>query len=718
MPDFSPSGIYSLPALTLQGLQDGDPRVLGWIQEALTEGDLLNRDDPAFEQAEKGMRYIIGEQRQTETPTLQYVPMAVLNKSRKAVQAHVSALTDIKPVFGFKAQNPLFDFHADLLNKLTIAWWLETMADVTLGEAIKYSLAGGTADLCVEWDPGAAYGMGNHQIIAKDFRDTLPIRPSTNPSPQFWQGVIFREAHSINAMRAKYRDKEQLFRPAPDNLLTTVLSRFRRAVTRIMSPQADTLSGLAGVPQSRPVRPGDLVVYRTYLNDQSRNLTAKPLTMGDPSANFAYVVDPGGLMYPQKRLIVSTPELILYDGPNPYWHGMYPFSRLALWRVPWCFLGISLLHDTMPIQDGLNDTMKDLRLGVKQWINPDTVHDKTATSRAFQYALDPQKPGKKIAINPMGAGGTLRDPYKKLDGPNPMVLNLLLETFNKLEALHDDLTGVANLQSLMQLRQLPGADTIQKYYEALTPELRSEGRAMEAFLRDVAQMFKFNLFQFETSYRRINILGDAGLALEDFDFDPNTMVPAMSPTQVQIDQGTGISTSVPNPNYMPALDAGRSRSDRAKAFARLFTFTVAPNSILAMNAQEKKMMNFQLARMGYLDFWSLHESLETPNVGSPPPIPLPPLQPPNPQEVAADVLAQLTGQAGGGKYTLNPQTGQILEIRPPMTITERLQAQQMLGIGMTTDPAGRKATGQAPPKQEETTDQNGAQRQVIRESPK
>lgn len=711
MSDFSSSGIYGLPALTAQGIQQGDPKVLGWIQEAITEGDMLNRDDPAFELAEKGMRYIIGEQRQTETPTLQYVPMAVINKSRKGVQAHVSALTDIKPVFGFKAQNPLFDFHADLLNKLTIAWWLETMADLTLGECIKYALAGGTADLCVEWDPGAAYGMGNHQIIAKDFRDTLSIRPSTNPSPQFWQGVIFREAHSINAMRQKYPDKEMLFRPAPDNLLTTVLSRFRRAVTRIMTPQADTLSGLAGVPQTRPVRPGDIVLYRCYLNDRSRNLTAKPIPMGDATSNSAYVVDPGGLMYPQKRLIVATPEMVLYDGPNPYWHGMYPFSRLKLWSVPWCFLGIGLLHDTIPIQDGLNDSMKDLRLGLKQWINPDTVHDKTATSRAFQYALDPQKPGKKIAINPMGAGGTLRTPYQKLDGPNPEVLKLTLETFNKMEALHDDLTGVANLQSLMQLRQLPGADTIQKYYEAMTPELRSEGRMMEAFLRDVAQMFKFNLFQFETSYRRINILGDAGLALEDFDFDPNSMVPAMTPTQVQTDQGTGIPTSVPNPNYMPALDAGRSRSDRAKAFARLFTFTVAPNSILAMNAQEKKMMNLQLARMGYLDVWTLMESLEVPNMGSPPPIPLPPLRPPDPQVVMMDIAS------GGGHYTMGP-TGQILEIRPPMTITEKLVAQAQLGIGLTSNPAGRKASGQQAPQVEQSTDQQGGPRQVVRESPK
>jgi hypothetical protein len=729
MADFSASGIYQLPPLTVDNLRlGGDPRVLGWLQEAIQEGDATNRDDPAWDMADKGMRYIIGEQASSSRPHVAYIPHTILNKSRKSVQAHVSALTDIKPVFGYKATNPQFGFHSDLLNKLTVATWITNMMDITLGDTIKYALAGGTGDLCVEWDPSAAYGQGDHQIIAKDFRDTLPIRPSTNPSPQFWQGVVFREAHSVNAMRSKYPRYDQAFRPAPDSLITTVMSRFRRGVARISSPASDTLSGLANVPQARPIRPGDIVLYRAFLNDHTRNLTAKPIVMGDPAANWSYVVEPGMPMYPQKRLLVATPELVLYDGPSPFWHGLYPFSRLRLWSVPWCFLGLSLLHDTIPVQDAINDSMTDLRLGIKQWINPDTVYDtnvasSTGSSRAFQQAFDPQRPGKKIKVNTM-SGGQLREPYKKVDGPNPQVLSLLLETYRQLNTEHDELTGVANLQNLMQLRQMPGADTIQKYYEALTPELRQEGRNVEAFLRDVAEMHKFNIFQYCTSARRVNILGDAGLALEDFDFDPDSLVPAMDAQEMQPDPATGIPVPMPTKGYLPELDRSKSRSDRAKAFAKMFIFTIAPNSILAMNAQEKKMMNFQLARMGYLDFWTLHESLETPNIGNPPPMPLPPLQEPDPQEVMASIIGQIEAATTGmppaqpAKYILDPATGQIMEMRTPTTVTERLMAQQMMGIGMTTNPAGRKASGESAPQQEEKSDGEGGQRTTITESDK
>ena len=268
---------------------------------------------------------------------------------------------------------------------------------------------------------------------------------------------------------------------------------------------------------------------------------------------------------------------------------------------------------------------------------------------------------------------------------------------------------------------MPGAETIRQYYEALTPELRQEGRMIEAFLRDVGEQTKVSTFQFMSAQKRIALLGDAGLALEDFDYDPDTLVPALKP----IDPETG----QPTPGYTPELDADLPRDVRAQFFHKQFVFTVAPNSILAMNAQEQKMLRLQLARMGYYDFWSLMENLEIPNVGQPPPMPLPPLQAPDPAEVQLDLMRQAgitqdpaTGTAVQGppqapqKYTMDPASGQILEIRTPLTITERLMAQQLLGIGMTENPAGRKASGESMPQNETKTDESGAPRQTVTES--
>jgi hypothetical protein len=99
---------------------------------------------------------------------------------------------------------------------------------------------------------------------------------------------------------------------------------------------------------------------------------------------------------------------------------------------------------------------------------------------------------------------------------------------------------------------------------------------------------------------------------------------------------------------------------------------------------------------------------------------MPPLTPPDPIEVMASMVNM------DGRYTLDPATGQVMEVRVPETVTERLMAQMQLGIGGSTNPAagggggesggsgppgggsasgpGRKSSGQDTPKQETKSD--------------
>ncbi len=703
MADFSPSGVIDLPATTAESLERGDPRVLGWLKEWVREGDLINRSDPSYDTIGRAQEYIVGEQLSTEQRRLKYLPQIVVNETRKAMQAHVSAITDLKPVVGWKA-NPEFLVQANLLNQYLMAEWITTMMDIDLGDCVKYSLAGGTGDLVCDWDPHAPLG-GAHQLSARDPRDTLPLRPSYSRSPQLWEGVCFREEHTINALHGLYPTKAYLIRSTNDSVLSTIMGRFRTGLARLISP-ADPLdqigSGAAAVSSRRRQR-GTAVLYRAYFRDRTRNLTEKPISMGQPGSNWAYVVKPGEPLYPRGRLLVSTDDAILYDGPNTYWHGMWPFCRLKLWSVPWQFLGIPLFNDLLPVQDAINDTMHDIRLGIRQWVDPDITYNRNAVSESTMRLMDPRRPGKRVKVMP-GFG----EPWKKEEGPNPQILSMAVELWEKLTQKFTDLAGTANLSALLQLRQLPSADTIQKYYEALTPEIRSEARSVEAFLRDLSEMIKVNYFQFLSTAKRVQILGGGGVTLNDFDFDPLTLVPALKPG---------------DPGYTPELDAmTTSRDQRAQFFHKQFLFVVAPNSVLAIDATERKMMRVQLARQGYYDFWSLHETLETPNVGAPPAIPLPPLEPPPAtalpgllgqlaapgvaQGLMSGVMAppQFTDPETGRTFALDPASGQILEIRIPTTVTERLQAQALLGIGQTVSPAGRKASGQAPPKQEEKSD--------------
>jgi len=724
MAEFSTSGLLDLPATSAESLQHGDPRVLGWLKESIQEGDFTNRSDPSYEVISRAQAYVVGEQLSLEQRRLKYLPQIIVNESRKAMQAHVSALTDLKPLFGWRT-NPLYQVQADLLNQYAVAEWVTMMYDLDLGDVIKYSLAAGTGDLVIDWDPHVPLG-GANQFSARDPRDTLPIRPSLTRSPQFWEGVILREEHSVNVLKGMYPTRSYLFKPASDTSLGRVMGRFRSITARLLTP-ADPLDSLSQHgAHTRIMRPGRIVLYRTYLKDRTRNLTDKPIALGTPGTNWAYVVQPNQPLYPRGRLIVSTDDAIVYDGPNPSWHGLFPICRLKLWSVPWQLLGIPLFNDLLPVQDAINETMHDIRLGIRQWVDPDIVYNRNAVSETTMRLLDPRRPGKRIKVQP-GYG----EPYAKQDGPNAQVLSMAIDLWEKLTTKFTDLSGTANLAALLQLRQLPSADTIQKYYEALTPEIRSEARQVEAFLRDMAEMVKVNYFQFLSTTKRVQILGPAGVTLDDFDYDPGKLVPAKLPGEE---------------GYTPELDANNTTADqRAQFFHKQFIFVVAPNSVLAMNAQENKMTRLQLYRMGAYDFWSLHETLETPNVGAPPAIPLPPLKPPGPEILmgmmqqalqAAQASTMMGGPEGGGgmqgmqppmappqytdpntgqTFTMDPESGQIMEIRVPTTVTERLMAQNTVGIGVAVNPAGRKASGQESPQIEE---KDGGSRTTVTESSK
>ena len=168
-----------------------------------------------------------------------------------------------------------------------------------------------------------------------------------------------------------------------------------------------------------------------------------------------------------------------------------------------------------------------------------------------------------------------------------------------------DLSGTQELSSLVQLGQIPSSETIERMIESWSPAIRLRSRVMEAFLRELAMMVLMNFFQFYTVAQRIAVLGPRkGITFEDFDFDPDTLIPDML--------SMGLMDGMGNP--LP-------RYERAREFIRYFTYQVAPGSLLAASEVTDKLMYLQLTRMGIMDPGSLLEKLGVPNLGLPPDFP-------------------------------------------------------------------------------------------------
>jgi len=636
-----------------------DTRIIGWCREALQEGERINQSDPAYPEMDKQIAYAMGQQITGDHPS--YVHKVVINQCKKAINEHASALTDLSPSFAFRTANPRFNDASEVLNQYVKIWWINGFVDRELLQAIQYSACCGSGDMVVQHDPN--FLEGDTRLIARDPRDTLPIRPERNGRIQDWEGVTIREQHSVNKLLAMYPDKASIIRP-DSGTFAAIFSRLMSGVNKVIGP-VTTLSGLSsGDPNRRratnPIP--QVTLYQTYLQDRRVNTSGHPILIGTPNTNWCYTVPPGKRLYPRGRLIIWTENGVLNDTANPYWHGLYPVCRLQLQPWPWLFFGMPILNDLRGVQDATNVTVNDVLQVTSQHVNRGSVWDKSVPTN-IRKRFDPRRPNWKVQ-----RPNNFTDGMKLAEVPQlpPYVLPFL----QLLDQKFSDIAGTANLQQLLQLRQVPSGDTIEKYAEALTPEIRMEGRSIEFFLREVATMVKGNLFQFQSASRRFVVLGDSAKLIQDLDWDPNTMIPGMKPE---------------DPGYVAELDADIPRDERAKFFLSQFSFFVEPNSMLAFNSQEKKLTYIQLSRAGLMDIWSLFDVLGVPNAGTPPVIPLP---------------------VQGQPTVLAPGQMPAMELREPRTITEKLMAMQQLGLGQQANPAGRKASGNAPPQIQQNSNGN------------
>ena len=634
--------------------------MLEWISMARTEGERVLQAEPMYAEIEKAISYIMGDQIESQRPST--LSNIYDNRTKHIVLQQVAALTDIHPLFGFKTQNDRFQPQAEVLNKLVTAWWTNTQADLQLSNVLRYATGPGTGYCEVHWDASAAQGAGEIVLTPRDPRDVIPIRPTLDGDVQDWEGVIIRTAKTVNELQARFPDKAHRITASRSGAIPDRTWGNSKGAQQLMSPAAGFLHS---IPKNVSPSVATSNLYYVYIKDRRLHNGVGPITIGDPKTSWSYTVQPADAkkpngqrydddeykLYPRGRLIIATDDCILFDGPNPFWHGMFPIARLRLDPWPWGLLGVGITRDLMPLQDAVNETSNGILDMVRKALRPGLKGDARAMPESMWNRLDTRIPGTKVRHNPTMGNIEFEPP--------PNIPSYVFEFLKMMVSEMDYHGGVANLQALTQLKQAPGADSIEQMMEALSPTLRMKGRLLEVFLRDVGEMVKANFFQFYTMQRRVSMLGEQGIDMEDFQFDPGSLVPAYSKAA----DGEG---------YDPTYDMYIPRAKRAKIHHKQFTFQITPNSLLAISQISRKMMYLRLHREGLMDPWTLYEVLEIPNGGSPP---------------------------SGTKE-----------------IPKRLQEAMAMGIGQEIPTPGPQPTGQAPPKLEQKPDADGIPRPVISES--
>lgn len=620
---------------------DQEQQVLGFISEAIEEGDAFVRSQDGYDKTEEAINMIMGKSKDIRSSTLSSTSS---NHFAKNANDLAALLTDVKPFWEFRTYNRKFEHSQVNLGKLSTAWYTGRQIDLRFTDVVKYACVGGTSYAHLFWNEETQ----DLDCQGEDPRDVLPIRPGSGyESIQNGFGVAIRRACTVNYLRRKYPSKASQIVADRDGSYRTSLQNTRAG--RLMeqlsqySPFRMRLWGKEPAKDMPKIPTADL--YTVYIKDGSRNLKSYPVEVGDfedghARNNWSYTVDPGDELYPRGRMMIATRTAVLYDGPNIYWHGKFPVPKLTLQPFPWTWLGKAPLWDNIPLQKSLDKVLRIIEDHLDQVARPGVVADKNSTSKAMLDRLDTRRAGWKIQQNPLAGKGIQVVPPPPL--PN--------EVFNHRDWLTNEmdfLSGVRDMSQLMRLNQMPSAETMEKLIQSMTASVRGQSRVIESFMREFAMMMAYNFAQFYTLPRRLTILGPQGMTPEDFDYDPGSLIPDF------------VHAGDFNEHGMPsdaALERGpMPRYERAAEWMRQFTFHIAPGSLLAASEIEQKLLYMNLFRMGVIDMFTLAEILGLPKFGNPPD--------------GAD------------------------------TVTERLIWCQQNGLGPSGNAAGRPQSGQTMPRQ-------------------
>lgn len=608
-----------------------------WCNYKLKAGQQFLEASIGYDKATAAIDAIFSNERTSGSsyvPTPKPMSRTRANFVAKVAEDLTAQLTDTRIFWKYSTRNPAYGKHATIANDNAKDWYTNRLIDLRLGDIVRYYTVAGS---------GVAYlyysrRLNDQMVEALDPRNVFPVDPVSYHTFQDALGVIIRQARTPRWVKSEYNKTV-----SADAGGTGIFGWMTEAIKGGSTQKhSGPLSKRSATDQPIPAVP-TVWVNTMFLDDQRVNKTGKDVFMGPwkngkPMSPWSYKVKPDAPLYPFKRMIVWTTNCLLYDGPSPYWHGKFPVIKLTLNPWPNSWLGKAPLWDLLPLQESMNALLRVIDDHAAQIAQPGVVADRNVSSAELKK-FNSRAAGWNIRTNTASGKGITVVPPPPLD-------NSLWEHVNWIRDVMQVLSGTADVSQVAGLAQIPSDDTIDTLMKAMTPGNRARSRVMEGFMKELAEMYLFNMAEFDTISKRVAKFGPQQVTNEDFDFSAGNFIPDDIPGSDPGDIASTVDAL--------AADEPRPEFDRAKQLFQSFMYEYTPNTLLNSAAMQDKMEDFMLAKMGYMDFFSLMEKL--------------------------------------GKLQIVPP-----DMKIPDSIVERLQLQQQLGIGMIANAQGRKATNQSAP---------------------
>lgn len=482
---------------------------------------------PEFSQVQKYQRYIDNEPWDVRRPV--WRSSYRNNKIGLARRDRLAKMTDSKPIVDVDTVVDSFQDVAGAVEGVIRSEWIRQDQALDLMNLYDLSMLHGTAFLKI------TASRNKSRIVPLGPDQVFPIQPSSQ-SIQDSSCIMQRGWRSISYFKRTFPATWKQVEESAKNIYN--LSNSGYSKPDIMSQS--TWDGMApgmkmkvGVQMTGTTQYGASDQYyrvaeleEYWYEDWSINDTNAEIQMKDPflkldQHNWHYIVKPGERLYPRKRLIIYGGDVMVYDGPGPFFHGMYPYICLRIDPTPWSFYGRSIYRDLVPMQRLLNEIPAGTSDLVSKALAPTMVAKQNAISPNALREFRADRPGSTLILQPNVQ--SIDDAVKWSDPPKiPDYVERLL---NHVDASFDRMSGSVDINQLSGKNQVPGGETIDQMRDSLQTQLRREEKFIEAAINQAGQLMVSNVIQMYDAKQRMKLLGEDGVTWQDFTYDPEMLYP-------------------------------------------------------------------------------------------------------------------------------------------------------------------------------------------------
>lgn len=596
-------------------------RKLGWVNEHCEEGISWQRSQRGYGDWKKALDVLSGRTDPQLVPT--YRSQLSTGRLKRNVKEVVGAVANIRPIWAYNSDNPAFQSQCNMMNKTTRAIYLEQFLDAGIKAALQWSAATCTGWLRPVYRRNLyGTGKGNLEFMAYGAASVLPTQLPSNNNWQEAYAVTLLDEIPIAMAHGMFPSYQEQLRPtksqfwysadirkaAKGNLFQRMFSNWGRKGNNLLSELY--------VP-----------IRYTYVIDLAVNKTGQTLYMGPwdvdnggrrtPAASWAYAVPSFGddipvgrdkhtgqpitrkanendaRVYPNRRLIISTEDVIMYDGPAFDWHGELPLIPFCLDDWAWEAIGFSIIRDGYNIQQATNEIDRGIMDKVRAGLDVALGYDINSVTRNEANVFDPMQPRARVGFD----GSLVDQPFKMVVPESVMKIDPMAVEFRGiLETTGDYQLAINDIVSLAKARALGGsADNVEKIMQADGPIVRDISRGVERGLARCGNQVKYIILQYYTAQRVMQYVGANGITPATFDFDPNKLVPSHLPDEfIQMSRGDDGVYKM----GMPPTPSVYSDMQRAKYFADNLRFFLLPHSVHEIAQMSYKLGLIQLRKAG------------------------------------------------------------------------------------------------------------------------